>query len=873
VSEAAPSRLPLGLLAALVVGALVRVVQLWWASEQVPDFAAPVLDAGFHHYWASLLVDASTPVPEWMDDPELATTPFYRPPGYVWWLALLYLVSGGSVLFAKAAQLVVGLLGIAAVYALARQLAEERAATVAAFVAALCPSLVYFEGELVAAAPASVVVTVWVALALRWSSAGVPTGGRALALGLLLGVACLLRPNLLVLVAPLALVWWLRWDDSRLNSLRRRDGAASSSSSSSSSPPSSIDRAAAIKASAALLAGVVLSTVPVTVRNQVVGGEAVWISMNGPVTLRYGNSEMADGHHMRLPTTGVLAGLTEVSASGYPKLRRHVAHKLGRPVSTPSQTPPGALTWGDLGSILRKESTGWMAAHPGDALSLTLRKALMLLGPTAVSNNKQVQLIVDNSPVLRSLPARWWLMAPLALVGAMSLLRRRRHRSLALVLGSLAILLAAVVPFLAGARFRLPVMGLLAALAGVGLVALVDALRKDDGNAERLPLVATAIVGALLFAVNWTGYAPDVSRWHLDRATALLRAQRDEAARVELDAALSSDPRAADAYRQRGLLYARQGDGPRALADLQQAVSLGGGPAAEAALATVQTQQGSVDEGTLAQFEALLSIDPDRVDVLYNYASALLTLRRAADAKKAYERLLTLDPAHTDGRNNYGRLLLDLGDARGAIAQFDEVMKHRGEHLEATYNRAVAYARIDPAVAEVAYRELLARHPDHVAAQLNLGAMLIDRGEPGQARTLLEPAASKPSAPSGLLFNYARAAWLSGDEATGLDALRRSRAERLRLPDAPGPSPAAIDLLLAEWLITARTPSLRAPAEAVSLTKAVVEGAAWGHPIPIRAFAAALAADGKPADAAAARTRADALCAAQPGAFGPVCDP
>ena len=98
---------------------------------------------------------------------------------------------------------------------------------------------------------------------------------------------------------------------------------------------------------------------------------------------------------------------------------------------------------------------------------------------------------------------------------------------------------------------------------------LVDAARHEAAKRDRVPLGIAGVVGALLFAVNWTGYAPDPSRWHLDRATARLRAKNDPAALIELDAAIVSDDRNANAYRQRGLLLARQGDATRALGDLQ----------------------------------------------------------------------------------------------------------------------------------------------------------------------------------------------------------------------------------------------------------------------------------------------------------------
>src|SRR3990172_612772 len=96
VPSRGPSRGELFILCGILgVGALLRFAYLG-EIRGAPDFASPAIDAAFHDYWARGLVTSDWTTSAGRRDPQIPTTPYFRPPGYPYFLALIYLTSGGG---------------------------------------------------------------------------------------------------------------------------------------------------------------------------------------------------------------------------------------------------------------------------------------------------------------------------------------------------------------------------------------------------------------------------------------------------------------------------------------------------------------------------------------------------------------------------------------------------------------------------------------------------------------------------------------------------------------------------------------------------------------------------------------------------------
>lgn len=677
---------------ALAVGAVVKGAFLLVHME-APDFSSPHLDALFHDYLARGWGLGSWTLPPSVPDPLVDKTPLARPPAYPAFLAALYRLSQGSVIFARVVQLALGLVAALLAARLAHRLAPQSpiAPPTAAALTVLSPTLLYFEGELVAAPVAAVVGVGLLLGALRLREH--PSAWGAAGVGLGIGVLGLLRPNLL-LFAPVVAAFVSA--DAWLPYVRPAKHARTT--------PEQMKGALGMVA--VMTAAALLVTLPVTLRNQTKSGEAIFISTNGGLTLLHGNHAKADGVTMSLPAHPALKHVQEVSPFAYRKLVPLVAKATG---AKPS--------FGAAEKWFRGLATTWMAENPGAFLALTFKKALLLVGPREVSNNKQVELERSQNVVLQWLPVRWPLLFLFACVGAVAVARRSRReehegdaasipvakftaetptetttepgtkrakkrdkgaranagkkgkskakpprddegpaksdstpavapdararQALTLSVLYCAVALASVVVFLAASRFRAPIVPVLAALGGAGVAALVRAAieKRVDGA------IAIAIAVALAIgAINWTGYAPDVVQWHRDRAQAHLNAGRLAAAKAELEQAQAANPKSAEVLLALGVVEAQQNRLSTALAHFQRAVDLApGNLQAQAQLGAAKLGLGD-NRGALQAFDVVIRKGGGDATLHYNRGMALGRLERHAEAKAAFEKALAVRP-------------------------------------------------------------------------------------------------------------------------------------------------------------------------------------------------------------------------------------
>ena len=92
----------------LVVGAGLRIAYLG-EVRQLPDFRHPAVDAAFHDYWARGIAFGEWEPGERFDDPGVRTSPYFRPPGYAYFLAAIYAVGGNGYVTPRVVQAVLGL--------------------------------------------------------------------------------------------------------------------------------------------------------------------------------------------------------------------------------------------------------------------------------------------------------------------------------------------------------------------------------------------------------------------------------------------------------------------------------------------------------------------------------------------------------------------------------------------------------------------------------------------------------------------------------------------------------------------------------------------------------------------------------------------
>lgn len=473
------------LLALLMLGAALRITYFTEAMRS-PDFTKPHVDADLHNYWARGLAFGDWAPKDGNPDPEIRATPYFRPPGYPYFLALLYKLGGPGYVWPKLAQMLLGLGSAALAYRIARSRFGPIAALVWSAILATGWVFIYFEAEFQEPALFIALLLATILALLRWADA--PSLPRAALAGLLLGAAGLVRPNALLLAA--AALGWMYW-------IARRDA---------------LKRVALHLAITA--ATVALSIAPATLRNLIVAGEFVPISTNGGINLFIGNNQNAEGLVVANTELGTLD-----TCYDWPEIVKNLSRKLGHPVRHAE-----ASQW------FEREAWSYIAAHPTHALALLGQKTLLFLGPLEPPDNKILEGERASAAVLRWNPWTFPLLFGLALAGAALFATRARSGlvngpalQFAVLLGVLALAwLASFLPFAVTARYRAPFLPLLLPFVGYLASELIPMWRAGAGPARRSAIGWSLGAAALVAAahVNLAGYKPSLARWHYQRGIA-----------------------------------------------------------------------------------------------------------------------------------------------------------------------------------------------------------------------------------------------------------------------------------------------------------------------------------------------------------------
>ncbi len=368
----------------------------------------------------------------------LGSRTFGQDPLYPYTLAVTFLVTGGSLASARVLQALFALLTTLLTWALAKRLFGPRAALAAAALLALYGPLYLSVAELEKAS-----LTMLVSALFLWLVARALERPRArawLAVGAAYGAAMLLRGNFVPLLFPLA--GWIMW----------RGGW---------------------RAGAVALCGVAVVLAPVTLRNRAVGGEWVVTTASGGMNFFIGNGPGASGTNRALPF------IRRTPQFEITDFEAEAGRRLGRPV-TPAES---SRFW-------FREGLRELAERPGWAVKLWATKALLAVNAEEVPDNYSFRCARDEL-----MPSLWvgfidfGVLVGLAIAGC-ALLSDRRARWLAVFAAGFA---STLVIFFVLARYRVPLLPALAALAGHGLSELFVRMRAGTWRQARWALLGLAL--------------------------------------------------------------------------------------------------------------------------------------------------------------------------------------------------------------------------------------------------------------------------------------------------------------------------------------------------------------------------------------------
>jgi len=183
-------------LVAGAIGALARVAVVIWAAPRFP----PVEDGRFYHVIAGRVAAGDGYTWLWPDG--VVTFAAHYPVGYPALIGALYALFGPLPVLAMLLNATLGTLSVIAVHRIAASVATRAGALFAALSIALHPALVAYTPALMTEGVSAALLALAGWLTLRAASGGARAWRRWLALGALLGIAILVRPQTL-LIAPL----------------------------------------------------------------------------------------------------------------------------------------------------------------------------------------------------------------------------------------------------------------------------------------------------------------------------------------------------------------------------------------------------------------------------------------------------------------------------------------------------------------------------------------------------------------------------------------------------------------------------------------------------------------------------------------------
>ncbi len=489
-----------------------------------PSFGVPTLDQKYYDTVARMLLAGE----------DLHELNAFRPLLYPMFLACFYKLGGAwGVDLALLVQHVLGVAtGVLVALLGARLFRHRLAGVVGGALFLLAPLPLFFEGELLIEPSYTFLICVGLLLHLRSAAAqGWRTGLLWPLCGSIVVLASQARANVLVFLAiyPLFALW--RWWHTR-------------------------EPAALLPLLG--LAGALAMMVPWGLINLRQADQFHLVTNAGGVNFYLGNRRGANGMFgydvtvalSDLSRSNKLAATTTANERYEDLVEVWAREEYAAAMSAQNRQPatdPKAIS-----DYWMQRTLGEIKADPAAWLRLMAKKCWLMLWNREVPNNKDFAFLQQEYFWLRVLPVRWVVLLMLLPAGLWAA-ARFQNRDALFILAAYAILYSAGnVAFFICDRYRYPILPVLAALAGGGLLAGLDMIRR-----RRWRPLLRALAGAGLMAAislpNWFGAKlPNFAQDYYFRSCAWYESGNFVEALKDINRSVALDPYAASPLQHRG---------------------------------------------------------------------------------------------------------------------------------------------------------------------------------------------------------------------------------------------------------------------------------------------------------------------------------
>jgi tetratricopeptide (TPR) repeat protein len=670
-------------LIAIVAVLLIKLAVLLELGRQpllLPNGAA---DDGFYAHLADSVTQGDIALRNTVTFAGHPAPVFPLPPLYIYVLALLLKVSGGSVIVVRTIQILLGTTGVALLSATARRWYAESAAWWTLMGGAFFGLASFFELLLLPAAldPFLTALDVY---GLARACDRNTTSAWAVA-GAILGLHALNRPNVLIVFGVLVVLLVAR-------ALRRSETAPAAG------------RTVAMAAAFALAGLIVIS--PATWRNWSVGHEFVLISAPAGLDAYIGNNADADG------TLKTVRGVDPSIAGRWLQAPAVASAALGHNASA-----------NETSRYFLNQSLDWVKVHPLAEVRLLAIKTRLTVAATFLAvTHSFVFFSRDLVGALTLCFVGPVLVVPLGFVGLV-VARPRERPGYWLWAMYVPLSLVSIALFYVTSPLRLPLQVALIVPAGAGAAWMLARIRERNFNQLTQPVVAAILLGLI---VGWptgrddgraeeqvrtalldirTGLGPEGDAWlakalphHPNPAGVHFRVgqlyesmNRPSDAIVEYRAALALAPNDSTVHFGIGRAMFAAGQDSDAVMELEQARSGPLGDAATRILVLSLSRLGRRDEAN----RTVQMLDPARwtADQAREFAVGLVNVGRVDLSVTAWKRAAEMSGDAQD----YERLGLTwavLGRPADSIGPFEEAVRRAPNSSPMHLNYAVSLSSV-----------------------------------------------------------------------------------------------------------------------------------------------------------------------------------
>ena len=227
-------------------------------------------------------------------------------------------------------------------------------------------------------------------------------------------------------------------------------------------------------------------------------------------------------------------------------------------------------------------------------------------------------------------------------------------------------------------------------------------------------VVTILVLVAIAACVTLPGQSLSPEDWFLQGVSSLNSGRYDEAIGA-FSEAVELNPNYAEAYRNRGLAWAKKGEHDRAIADFTRALELNPKDAqAYHNRGTVWAEKGALVRG-LTDAKKALGLEPTnrtfsglvialqgkieaKGEDRFQQGVSFLKARRYDEAIGAFSEAVELNPKYAEAYRNRGLAWAKKGEHDRAIADFTRAVELNPKDAEAYRNRGLAWAKKDSQV-------------------------------------------------------------------------------------------------------------------------------------------------------------------------------